>query len=104
MEWNERTVPTHDKYQGQMYANFKRRGGDYMGIAGKPNDGSSITTSVLENYPNDFGLYNMAGNVNEWLEDLYLPLTTTVSVSYTLLTLPTTHPEVIALLPALVQK
>jgi gliding motility-associated lipoprotein GldJ len=66
----------HDKYQGQMYANFKRRGGDYMGIAGKPNDGSSITTPVLENYPNDFGLYNMAGNVNEWVLDLYRPLTT----------------------------
>lgn len=66
----------HDKYQGQMYANFKRRGGDYMGIAGKPNDGSSITTTVMDNYPNDFGLYNMAGNVNEWVLDLYRPLTT----------------------------
>ena len=59
-----------------MYANFKRRGGDYMGIAGKPNDGSSVTTAVFENYPNDFGLYNMAGNVNEWVLDLYRPLTT----------------------------
>ena len=57
----------HDRYQGQMYANFKRRGGDYMGIAGKPNDGASVTTTVTENYPNDFGLYNMAGNVNEWV-------------------------------------
>jgi len=66
----------HDKNQGKMYANFKRRGGDYMGIAGKPNDGSSITTPVLDNYPNDFGLYNMAGNVNEWVLDLYRPLTT----------------------------
>jgi len=66
----------HDRYQGQMYANFKRRGGDYMGIAGKPNDGASVTTAVTENYPNDFGLYNMAGNVNEWVLDLYRPLTT----------------------------
>ena len=66
----------HDRYQGQMYANFKRRGGDYMGIAGKPNDGSSVTTKVYDNYPNDFGLYNMAGNVNEWVLDLYRPLTT----------------------------
>jgi formylglycine-generating enzyme required for sulfatase activity len=31
---------------------------------------------VLDNYPNDFGLYNMAGNVNEWVLDLYRPLTT----------------------------
>jgi gliding motility-associated lipoprotein GldJ len=66
----------NDKNQGKMYANFKRRGGDYMGIAGKPNDGSSVTTPVLDNYPNDFGLYNMAGNVNEWVLDLYRPLTT----------------------------
>ena len=76
--WSGNTVryQRHDKYQGQMYANFKRRGGDYMGIAGKPNDGASVTTEVYENYPNDFGLYNMAGNVNEWVLDLYRPLTT----------------------------
>jgi sulfatase modifying factor 1 len=76
--WSGNTVryQRHDRYQGQMYANFKRRGGDYMGIAGKPNDGASVTTRVTENYPNDFGLYNMAGNVNEWVLDLYRPLTT----------------------------
>ncbi|MBC6993794.1 SUMF1/EgtB/PvdO family nonheme iron enzyme [Neolewinella lacunae] len=72
---NSMRYQRHDRYQGQMYANFKRRGGDYMGIAGKPNDGSSVTTAVTENFPNDFGLYNMAGNVNEWVEDLYRPLT-----------------------------
>ena len=66
----------HDRNQGKMYANFKRRGGDYMGIAGKPNDEASITSNVWDNYPNDFGLYNMAGNVNEWVLDLYRPLTT----------------------------
>lgn len=66
----------HDRNQGKMYANYKRRGGDYMGIAGKPNDGASVTTHVFDNYPNDFGLYNMAGNVNEWVLDLYRPLTT----------------------------
>jgi len=27
------------------------------------------------NYPpNDYGLYNMAGNVNEWVQNVYRPL------------------------------
>lgn len=66
----------HDRQQGMMVANFKRRAGDYSGIAGKPNDGASLTAPVFSNPPNDFGLYNMAGNVNEWVLDLYRPLTT----------------------------
>ncbi|CAH1000580.1 Hercynine oxygenase [Neolewinella maritima] len=66
----------HDKNQGKMYANYKRGAGDYSGIAGQPNDGSMITSNVFDNFPNDFGLYNMAGNVNEWVLDLYRPLTT----------------------------
>ncbi|MDP5120345.1 MAG: SUMF1/EgtB/PvdO family nonheme iron enzyme, partial [Spirosomaceae bacterium] len=28
---------------------------------------------VYEFEPNDFGLYNMAGNVNEWVYDVYRP-------------------------------
>ena len=59
-----------------MYANYKRGAGDYSGIAGKPNDENMITSNVFDNFPNDFGLYNMAGNVNEWVLDLYRPLTT----------------------------
>lgn len=60
--------------QGNMLANYKRGRGDYAGIAGKLNDGS-ITPQDVYGYPaNDFGLYNMAGNVNEWVMDLYRPL------------------------------
>ncbi len=65
-----------DKHQGKMLANYKRGRGDYMGISGKLNDNAPIPSPVREFIPNDFGLYNMSGNVNEWTADLYRPLTT----------------------------
>lgn len=61
----------HDKNQGEMMANFRRGGGDYMGMAGRLNDKASITAPVKSFLPNDFGLYNMAGNVSEWVADVY---------------------------------
>lgn len=54
-----------------MMANFVRGRGDMMGIAGAPNDGYVITAPVDAFAANDFGLYNMAGNVNEWVLDVY---------------------------------
>ena len=65
----------HNKYQGTMLANFKRGRGDYMGMAGKLNDHANIPAEVRSYLPNDFGLYNMAGNVSEWVEDVYRPTT-----------------------------
>lgn len=66
---------TEDKGSyGEFMANFKRDRGDYMGIAGSLNDGSDITAPVGTYPPNDFGLYNMAGNVAEWTRDVYRPL------------------------------
>ena len=62
------------KSRGTMLANFKRGRGDYAGIAGKSNDGAIITAEIYKYAPNDFGLYQMAGNVNEWVMDLYRPL------------------------------
>lgn len=50
---------------GLFMCNFKRGRGDYAGIAGKMNDGAMITAQVYEFPPNDYGLYNMSGNVNE---------------------------------------
>ncbi|MEM1323295.1 MAG: SUMF1/EgtB/PvdO family nonheme iron enzyme [Bacteroidota bacterium] len=75
--WNGNTVryQKRDKYQGQILANFKRGRGDYMGMAGKLNDQAHIPAPVRSYLPNDFGLYHMAGNVNEWTMDLYRPLT-----------------------------
>jgi formylglycine-generating enzyme required for sulfatase activity len=59
------------KNRGQMLANFVRGKGDMMGVAGAPNDGYVMTAPVDAYSPNDFGLYNMAGNVNEWVMDVY---------------------------------
>ncbi|MEM8967865.1 MAG: gliding motility lipoprotein GldJ [Bacteroidota bacterium] len=64
----------YGKQMGNMLANFKRGRGDYAGIAGKLNDAAMITDYIYEYPPNDFGLYNMAGNVNEWVLDVYRPL------------------------------
>jgi formylglycine-generating enzyme required for sulfatase activity len=52
-------------------ANFKRGSGDNMGVGGYLNDKAEITAEVRSYQPNDFGLYNMAGNVNEWVQDTY---------------------------------
>ena len=54
-----------------MLANFVRGKGDMMGVAGALNDGYVLTAPVDAYQPNDFGLYNMAGNVNEWVLDVY---------------------------------
>jgi formylglycine-generating enzyme len=63
------------KNQGEMMANFVRGRGDMMGVAGSLNDNASITADVRSYWPNDYGLYCMAGNVNEWVQDVYRPLT-----------------------------
>jgi gliding motility-associated lipoprotein GldJ len=72
--WRGRVVRTDDKrYYGEFQMNFKRRKGDYMGVATAPNDGFEFTNPVRYFMPNDFGLYNMAGNVAEWVLDVYRP-------------------------------
>lgn len=66
---------SNKKHMGVFMANFKRGSGDLMGVAGNLNDGAEITAPVYSYWPNDYGLYNMAGNVNEWVYDVYRPLT-----------------------------
>lgn len=61
-------------WQGNMLANFKRGAGDYGGVAGGLNDNAFYTADVRSFYPNGFGLYNMSGNVNEWVQDVYRPM------------------------------
>lgn len=73
--WNTHGVRNpDDKYLGKMFANFQRSNGDMMGVAGALNDAGDITTPVYSYWPNDYGLYNMAGNVSEWVMDVYRPL------------------------------
>jgi len=64
---------TSRRLQGRMMANFVRGQGDMMGTAGDLNDGGSFTMAVGSFPPNDFGLFDMAGNVNEWVLDVYRP-------------------------------
>ena len=45
-----------------------------MGVSGSLNDGHGITAPVKSFWPNDYGLYDMAGNVSEWVLDVYRPL------------------------------
>jgi gliding motility-associated lipoprotein GldJ len=75
--WDGNTVryQKRDKHQGEILANFKKGAGDYMGMAGKLNDKAHICGPVRSFWPNDYGLYNMAGNVSEWTMDLYRPMT-----------------------------
>ncbi len=73
--WEGESLRYSDKdRRGQMRANFTRGRGDLMGMAGALNDGADITTDVFAYDPNDNGIYNMAGNVNEWVADVYRPL------------------------------
>jgi gliding motility-associated lipoprotein GldK len=46
--------------KGCLMANFKPGRGNYS------DDGGAYTVNVRSYFPNDYGLYNMAGNVAEW--------------------------------------
>ena len=59
---------------GDQLANFKNSDGDYGGIAGWSDDGADITNQVASYEANAFGLYDMAGNVAEWVADVYRPI------------------------------
>jgi len=73
--WNGHVARTDaPSNYGDFVANFRRGRGDYMGVAGSLNDAASIPAPVYAYWPNDYGLYNMAGNVCEWVMDVYRPL------------------------------
>jgi formylglycine-generating enzyme len=73
--WNGHTLRNDEtKNRGKFRANFVRGRGDYMGVAGDLNDNASSPAPVTSYWPNDYNLYCMAGNVNEWVMDVYRPL------------------------------
>lgn len=76
--WNGSSMrnPSDDE-RGDMLANYKRGRGDMMGRGGWLNDQADITMQVRFYPPNDFGLYDMAGNVSEWVMDVYRPMNST---------------------------
>jgi gliding motility-associated lipoprotein GldK len=51
--------------KGCLLANFKPGRGNY------PEDGGMYTVDAYKYFPNDYGLYNMSGNVAEWTESSY---------------------------------
>ena len=55
------------KNKGKFMANFVRGKGDQVAFTRN----NSMTVPVDFYLPNGFGLYNMAGNVNEWVLDVY---------------------------------
>lgn len=61
----EGDLPLTDDSRGCFYANFKPGDGNYS------QDGQLITSKVGTYAPNDFGLYDMAGNVSEWTSTAY---------------------------------
>ncbi|TWR30322.1 SUMF1/EgtB/PvdOfamily nonheme iron enzyme [Mucilaginibacter pallidiroseus] len=70
--WNGLGVRSPNRStRGLILANFRRGSGDNAGVGGGLNDKADITAPVRSFPPNDFGLYQMAGNVNEWVADTY---------------------------------
>ncbi|MGE9516805.1 MAG: SUMF1/EgtB/PvdO family nonheme iron enzyme [Solitalea-like symbiont of Acarus siro] len=51
--------------KGCLLANFKPGRGDYA------SDGGLYTVHVKSYFPNDYGLFNMAGNVSEWTSSTF---------------------------------
>lgn len=60
--------------RGMFMANFKNGSGDYMGMIGYANDGAGFPSKINSFLQNPLGLYNLSGNVNEWVADLYRPM------------------------------
>ncbi|UAM96575.1 gliding motility lipoprotein GldJ [Polaribacter litorisediminis] len=62
------------RFRGDHLANFKQGPGGYSGLSGWSSDGADIPNKIKSYPPNAFGLYDMSGNVAEWVADVYRPI------------------------------
>ena len=73
--WNGKySRETKKRFRGNQLANFKQGQGEYSGLSGWSSDGSDIPIKIKSYPPNAFGLYDMSGNVAEWVADVYRPI------------------------------
>jgi gliding motility-associated lipoprotein GldJ len=73
--WNGKYTRAKGKRnRGDQLANFKQGNGQYSGLPGWSSDGSDIPNKIKSYPPNGFGLYDMSGNVAEWVADVYRPI------------------------------
>ncbi|MDB4011040.1 gliding motility lipoprotein GldJ [Polaribacter sp.] len=73
--WNGKYSRSKSKrYKGDQLANFKQGKGNYSGLSGWSSDGSDIPIKIKSYPPNAFGIYDMSGNVAEWVSDVYRPI------------------------------
>jgi|GEM_PF-261476 len=61
------SIPT--KFANMHHFNLKRSKKEAMGVAGKLNDNADVTAPVQAYWPNNYGVYNIIGNVAEMVQE-----------------------------------